>query len=68
MHAYIFNKCYIFIMRADIVLQEAFYISDVWKALKCSAGEGWRSPVGPLVCEVKNNYKDSRTRGTSYKK
>jgi hypothetical protein len=24
-------------------------IKDIWKVLKCGAGEGWRRSVGPVV-------------------
>jgi hypothetical protein len=24
-------------------------IRNIWKVLKCGAGEGWRRPVGPIM-------------------
>jgi len=42
------------------------YIRNTWKALKCGAGEGWRSIV-PNVQEMKNNIK-SREASISYLK
>jgi hypothetical protein len=26
---------------------------NIWKVLKCGAGEGLRRSVGPMVCEIK---------------
>ena len=30
------------------------------RVLKCGAGDGWSSSVGPLVCEMKKSYIESR--------
>jgi hypothetical protein len=35
-------------------------IRNTWKVLKCDAGEGWRSSVGPIMCEIKKYYLESR--------
>ena len=40
-------------------------IRNTWKALKCGAGEGWRSVV-LNVQEMKKNYIKSRKTGIAY--
>jgi len=37
------------------------YIRNIWKVLKCGAGEGWRRSAGP-------KYTELRRRGLSYRK
>ena len=39
---------------------------STWKVLKYIAGEGWRRSVGPIVCEMKKCYNESRRSGISY--
>jgi hypothetical protein len=39
-----------------------------WKVLKCGVGDGWRRSVGPIMCEMKKYYLESRSRGISYMK
>jgi hypothetical protein len=34
--------------------------------LKCGAGEGWRRSAGPIMCEMKKYYIESRQRGIWY--
>jgi hypothetical protein len=36
------------------------------KVLKCGAGEEWRRPAGPIVCDIKKYYIEERRRGISY--
>jgi hypothetical protein len=50
-----------------MVLKLGKKIRNTWKVLKCGAGEGWGRSVGPIVCEMKNCYKESRRRRISYK-
>jgi hypothetical protein len=43
------------------------YVRNIWKVLKCGAGEGWRRPTGPIAWELKKQYRESRRTGISYK-
>jgi hypothetical protein len=36
--------------------------------LKCGAEEGWRRLFGPIMCEIKKYYLESRSRGIFYMK
>jgi hypothetical protein len=56
----------------------ALYGAETWtlravdqkhlESFKCGAGEGWRRSVGPIICEMKKYYLQSRSRGISYMK
>ena len=39
-----------------------FNIFNTWKVLQCSAGEGWRRPVGAIVREMKKYYRIKEER------
>ena len=38
-------------------------IRNIWKVLKCGAGEGRKRSVGPIVWEMKKSYIGSRRKG-----
>jgi hypothetical protein len=39
---------------------------NIWKVLKCGAGEGWKRSVGLVKSEMKKYYLKSRSRGIFY--
>ena len=39
-----------------LILPEDKQIRNIWKVLKCGAGEGWRRSVGPIMWEMKKYY------------
>jgi len=44
-------KCYIWSMACMVLKLGRFeqQIGNIWKVLKCDAGEGWRRSVGPIM-------------------
>jgi len=42
-------KCYIWITALYGAETWTIGIRNTWKVLKCSAGEGWRKSVGPIM-------------------
>ena len=43
-------------------------IRNIWKVLKCGAGDGWRRSVRPIMSEMKKCYLESMSIGISYTK